>query len=139
MDLIPFEKVSLQEAKAVLDGDPAPSRTVKNWTYARDASEARNTELTEQAWQWLDALPKEIQPGGLVQCFPRITNKLAELWRRPVNCEKYLDALILDHRGSRKGFAPDIARELALLKTHLNRNTAARHFHCDIWGEIRND
>lgn len=133
MDFIPFERVSLQEAKAVLDGDSAPPRIERNWTHARDASSAKNSDLTEQAWKWLDGLPQELQPGGLVQRFPRITNKLAELWRRPGNCEKYLDALILDHRGSRKGFPPDVAREIALLKTHLNQNTATQRV--DIWGE----
>ncbi|OGB26626.1 MAG: hypothetical protein A3I66_03530 [Burkholderiales bacterium RIFCSPLOWO2_02_FULL_57_36] len=133
MDFIPFEKVSLQEAKAVLDRDSAPSRPERNWSHARDGGTAKSMDLTEQAWEWLDALPKEIQPGGLVQRFPRIANKLAEQWRRPANCEKYLDALILDHRGSRKGFPPDIAGEIALLKTHLNRNTVVQP--SDIWGE----
>ncbi len=133
MDFIPFEKVSVEEAKAVLDRANTPERLEKNWTYARDARAARNVELSEQAWQWLDALPQQIQPGGLVQRFPRITNKLAELWRRPAQCEKYLDALILDHRGSRKGFPPDVANEIASLKMHLNRHATAPVF--DVWGE----
>lgn len=133
MDFIPFEKVSVEEARAILDRDKTPTRPEKNWSYARDAAAARNAELSEQAWNWLDALPQKIQPGGLVQRFPRITNKLAELWRRPTQCEKYLDALILDHRGSRKGFPPDIANEIASLKVHLNQHTTVPVF--DIWGE----
>ena len=132
MDLIPFEKVSVQEAKAVLDRESTPRPPERNWVTARNTSDVKNTDLTEQAWQWLDALPKEVQPGGLVQRFPRITNKLAELWRRPVSCERYLDALILDHRGSRKGFPPDVVGEIAKLKTYLNQNTGVQE-HNDIW------
>ena len=134
MDFIPFEKVSVQEARAVLDRESIPRPPEKNWLSARDTSAVKNTDLTEQAWQWLDALPKEVQPGGLVQRFPRITNKLAELWRRPVNCERYLDALILDQRGSRKGFPPDVVGEIAKLKMYLNRNTAVQE-RADVWSQ----
>lgn len=135
MDPIPFEKVSLEEAKAALDGNPAlaPSSSVKNWVLLREAIGPNNSEITEQAWQWLDRLPKEIQPGGLVQRFPRITNKLAELWSKPLYCEKYLDALMLDHRGSRKGFPPDVAKEIADLKIHFMNHVLVRHF--GAWGE----
>jgi hypothetical protein len=133
MDLIPFEKVSLTDAKAALDGKPAPLPAERNWAAVRDASGAKNTDLTRQAWEWLDALPRDMQPGGVIQRFPRIANKLAELWCRPTVCATYLDALILDQRGSRKGFPPDVAGELALLKTYLNRYTGVARF--QMWDE----
>src|SRR4051812_5809087 len=110
MDFIPFEKVSLQEAKAVLDGSDSPAPG-KNWTSLRQSLGITNKELTEKAMQWLQQLPAEVQPGGLVQQFPRITNKLADLWARPLYCERYLDALLLDNRDRRTGFPPDVAKE----------------------------
>jgi hypothetical protein len=133
MDFIPFEKVSLQEAKAVLDRDQSAPIPQRNWAAVREANVAKHTEITERAWTWLEALPRDVQPGSIVQRFPRILNKLAELWPRPVQCEKYLDALILDHRGSRKGFPPDVAKEIALLKMHLNPPVTQPRV--DIWGE----
>lgn len=133
MDFIPFEKVSLQEAKAVLDRNKETPVREKNWGAIREATAPRNTEITEQAWKWLESLPQQVQPGSILQRFPRILNKIAELWPRPAQCEKYLDALILDHRGSRKGFPPDVAKEIALLKTHLNPPMAKPRI--DIWGE----
>lgn len=133
MDFIPFEKVSVQEAKAVLDGNRAVPLPEKNWSIARNASPAKNTDIIEMAWKWIDSLPKEVQPGSLIQRFPRIVNRLSELWPRPAQCEKYLDALIMDHRGSRKGFPPDVAAEIALLKIQLNQHATVRR--ADIWGE----
>ena len=133
MDFIPFERVSVQEAKAVLDGHQVTPIPERNWTMARDASQAKNTDITEKTWNWVEMLPKEVQPGSLLQRFPRIANKLSELWPRPAQCEKYLDALILDLRGSRKGFPPDIASELASLKTHLNPPVVVNR--TDVWGE----
>jgi hypothetical protein len=133
MDFIPFEKVSVQEAKAALDGDKAVPPAEKNWAQMRDAGASNNAKLTEQVWVWVDGLPKEVQPENLVRRFPRIAIKLAELWRRPFQCDKYLDALILDQRGSRQGFPLDVAKELALLKTHLNWNASQQKR--DVWGE----
>jgi hypothetical protein len=133
MDFIQFEKVSVEEAKAVLDGPKTPPRPERNWTAMRNGHSANGMDLTDQAWNWLDELPKDVQPGGLVQRFPRIANKMAELWRRPLQCEKYLDALILDQRGTRKGFPPDVANELALLKAHIARKPTVQQV--DVWGE----
>jgi hypothetical protein len=132
MDCIPFEKVTVQEAKAVMDG-PSVQTMERNWAATRSKEAgAKNAELTEQAWQWLDAIPVEIQPGGLVQRFPRITNKLAEVWNRPHQCERYLDALVLDNRGTRKGFPADVTAELAKLKVHYLSHVVVQRF--DAWG-----
>ncbi len=116
MDSIPFEKVTVQEAKAVADGPPVKV-VEKNWTLAR-GKDSLNPDFTEEGWKWLDSLPPEVQPGGLVQLFPRIANKLAEIWNRPHQCERYLDALVLDNRGDRKGFPLDVAVELGKLKAY---------------------
>jgi hypothetical protein len=121
MDFIPFEKVSLKEAKAVLDGEPARPVPEKKWTHQRDIDAAKVTEITEQVWNWIESLPQEVRPGGLIQRFPRIANKLAEVWKRPAQCEKYLDTLMLDQRGGRKGFPPDVAMEIAHLKIYFNQ------------------
>jgi hypothetical protein len=132
MDLIPFEKVSIHEAKAVLDGETVASPS-RNWAAYRKTDELKNVELTEQAWQWLDQLPQEVQPGSLIQWFPRIINKLAELWLRPFHCNNYLTALMLDHRGTRTGFPHDVAREIALLKDYFATHIAVQK--SGIWSE----
>jgi hypothetical protein len=131
MDSIPFEKVTVQEAKEAQTQAGPPAAKAENWAAAR-GKDTKNADLTEQAWAWLDQLPPELQPGGLVQQFPRITNRLAEIWGRPLQCERYLDALILDNRGTRKGFPPDVTTELINLKSHYLNNVVVQRF--DAWG-----
>lgn len=132
MNLIPFEKVSIQEAKAVLDGNTVAAPP-ENWAALRKTQGLKNVELTERALQWLDQLPQEVQPGSLIQWFPYIINKLAELWGHPFHCNNYLTALMLDHRGNRKGFSYDVAREITLLKTYFA--TAIAMHSRDAWSE----
>jgi hypothetical protein len=131
MDSIPFEKIALPDAKATLDGPP--KRDIeKNWVAVR-RQDPKNADLTEAAWQWLDALPHEIQPGGLVQRYPRITNRLAEIWGRAKQCEQYLDTLIMDNRGGREGFPLDVTVELGKLRAYYVKEIVGQRF--DAWGQ----
>jgi hypothetical protein len=133
MDSIPFEKVTVQEAKEAAAG-PSTKVVERNWAATRSKdSDAKITDLTEQAWKWLDTLPPELQPGGLVQQFPRIANRLAEIWGRPLQCERYLAALVLDSRGTRKGFPSDVTAELAKLQMHYLTKVVVQRF--DTWGD----
>ena len=46
--------------------------------------------------------------------FPKIADKLTLVWGHP-ECLAYLSKLIIDKRGNRKGFNPDVMNELILL------------------------
>ena len=128
MDAIPFEKVSIQDAKASQEQNQTqPVR--KNWRDSR--ADERPAALSAVTVNWMQQLPPGLQPRLLSQHFPRIANRVAELWRRPLHCERYLDDLVLDTRGGRQGFPPPVAREIAALKIHLiNAMPAAP---TDIW------
>ena len=51
----------------------------------------------------------------LARHYPRIANILPTS-RRVARCEEYLDTLVVDHRGNRTGFPPDVAQELNRFK-----------------------
>jgi len=70
-----------------------------------------NTTLT-----WMARLPKDMRPMVLARCYPRIANNIADTWRRVARCEEYLDTLVVDRRGNRTGFPPDVALELNNLR-----------------------
>lgn len=74
--------------------------------------------LTDESARWLAGLPVAVRPIALARKFPRIANSVAELWRRVANCEEYLDSLVVDLRGDRAGFPPDVAKELLALRSH---------------------
>jgi hypothetical protein len=74
-------------------------------------------ELSPTTVTWLAELPRSVQPNALSEQFPRILNRVAELWEMPLRCEKYLDQLLFDTRdGTRQGFAPQVAFEISYLK-----------------------
>lgn len=132
---IPFEKVTVKEAKVALEESDAavPAAPKKNWSAIRHAEGDEQVRVNSEVMAWLSSLPPEVRPRGLAIHYPRIFNKIAELWNRPLLCEKYLDELLMDERGTRQGFPPDVAAELTVLKTHFNATANTQHF--GVWGE----
>ena len=114
MKSLDFEKVSVEDARKSLEGplkESVPPATVRHKSGATPILlEATNT--------WLAELPYAVRPIELASRFPRIANSIAELWRRVARCEEYLDSLLVDQRGARRGFPPAVAHELGALRAY---------------------
>jgi hypothetical protein len=113
---IAYERVSLQEAiEAMKDKRPAFQQ---NWTRLRLPAPPEPLLSTTSAW--LAELPREVRILVLAQRYARIANKLARLWRNPVQFQDYISDLLLVRRGDsiRQGFTPQVARELAALGSY---------------------
>ena len=65
--------------------------------------------------RWVASLPDEVQPLALLQRLPRIANRLARLWEDDEALQIYFDDILVDRRGGRQGFPPDIHHELLVL------------------------
>jgi hypothetical protein len=76
-----------------------------------------NQQLPATA-KWAAGVPVEVQPLALVQMFPRIANNLARLWHDNIGLQNYLDDLLVDRRGGRCGFPPEIQSELLILRAY---------------------
>ena len=72
------------------------------------------------AQRWAMRLPGEIEPRALLQRFPRIANNLARLWSDRQAIAGYVDELLIDRRGDRQGFPPDVHMELLNLKDFID-------------------
>ncbi|MCX7892099.1 MAG: hypothetical protein N2544_07015 [Burkholderiales bacterium] len=60
-------------------------------------------------------------PFPIVQAkFPRIALQIHDLWGTP-ECDRYLDKLIIDDRGNRTGFPPDVMTALLELSRQHQR------------------
>ena len=115
MKPLEFKTVSVEEARRALEGEPtkpAASKLTDNRT--RTPIEP----LLDVTRTWLASLPQDVRPMELARQFPRIANRLRHLWKQVARCEVYLDALLVDRRGSRKGFPPKIAQELEALREY---------------------
>ncbi len=124
-----FERVSIEEASQALDATRRPG-SVQNWEGKR-LPEAP-AKLDEAAAAWLAALPASVRPKELARQFPRIANQLCLLWKRPSRCDAYFKQLVIDERGGRKGFPPEVAHEIATLRTHYATVYPYRH---SIWDD----
>ena len=78
----------------------------------------RDEKLNSSAEGWLMNLPEDVRPTVVVEKYPRIVNRMAELWRRPDVFMEYVDGLLVDQRGGRAGFPMSVALELATIKDH---------------------
>jgi len=119
-DPLSFEKVSVEDAKKVLEGAPAgielPKSEEQDWRWARAFSPP--PVLTPAAVAWLASLPDDVRPTELPRLYSRIANRFAELWRVRDACDRYFDDLTRDRRGKRGGFPMAVAQEIAVLKKH---------------------
>jgi len=109
------QKRSIADVRGKVQGDPnqvgEPSST---WIHQR--TEQSDHVLLDTTLTWMARLPKDMRPMALARRYPRIANNIADTWRRVARCEEYLDTLVVDRRGNRTGFPPDVALELNNLR-----------------------
>lgn len=125
-----FERISLEEATKAIERNVRPG-TVKDWDGDRRPTPAE--PLREATAEWLASLSVDVRPRELARQFPRIANKLCELWKRPAQCDAYLKKLVMDDRGTRKGFPPEVGKELSTLAAHYASVYPYRH---SIWDDV---
>jgi hypothetical protein len=116
-----FEETDFALARAALEEPPAgvriPTAPPTDWgKLRRERAAWEDTQLTQQAQQWLARLPAEIQPNELCTRYPRLANQLAEVWGNGALCLERIDGLLVDSRGARRGFPSRIALELVKLR-----------------------
>jgi hypothetical protein len=79
---------------------------------------AKDSVLHERTFKWLATLPRGVRPMATARQYPRIANRIGDLWS---NCEftrLYLQSLLLDRRSGRKGLPPAIRQEIEALQQY---------------------
>ena len=112
MKSLEFENVSVSDVRKELDQSQKQAEDRKR---VIERTSQTSSVLTDETSRWIAGLPPDVRPVTLARKFPRIANSIAELWRRVARCEEYLATLVVDQRGDRSGFPPDVARELTAL------------------------
>jgi len=90
---------------------------VVDHAWERRAPVPADSQVLDQTWSWLNALPRRVQPVHLATEFPRIANDMAALWRETAALDRYLEDKEFSPRAGRTGFTPVIKEEL--LTVHL--------------------
>lgn len=91
-------------------------------------------KLQVESMRWLLDLPALARPLKLSRKFPRIVNRLAQMWLSESQCRRYLDSLVMDERGGRQGFPLDIVIELGNLLSYYDELHPARVAGVWDWG-----
>jgi hypothetical protein len=87
-----------------------------DWSKVRKANPLNR--LLDATVRWAEDLPPEVKPQALMAKYPRLANMAATSWKQPSAFRDYLDVLLVDRRGGRKGFSPDILAEFEQLRTY---------------------
>lgn len=58
--------------------------------------------------------PQKLTVKAAIEEYPHITNKVFLLWGHP-ECDRFLDSLVIDERGNRRGFNPEVMSEILFL------------------------
>ncbi|WP_455285843.1 hypothetical protein [Cupriavidus necator] len=101
---------------------------------AQDHVEQRTTPdgcaLSCETVGWFLRLPDHVQPYQLAWQYPRIVNMLAARWGQVIGCRHYLNSLLFDERGTRRGFSFEIVQEISMLREYFD---SLYRPHQDIW------
>lgn len=85
--------------------------------------------------------PKPVQAVAALEAFPHIAKSLTDLWGRD-GFDEYLGKLIVDERGTRKGFSMDAMEELLFLARVARQRKALFGMGfdrkpSDVWHEVK--
>jgi hypothetical protein len=77
---------------------------------------------------WLRRLPPRIHPKHLCRYHPHLANRLATCWGDRGRVERFVDDVLIDRRGGRKGLSARVKTELLCVERfHSQQTTVRRH------------
>ncbi|MDQ2963865.1 MAG: hypothetical protein M3R31_12025 [Pseudomonadota bacterium] len=67
---------------------------------------------------WVASLPPNVQPTALLRQYARIANLVAAAWGAPKPFDAYMESLLNDTRGNRRGLPSEVLDELVTLQRY---------------------
>jgi hypothetical protein len=84
----------------------------------RRAIDDSDSRLRDRTIRWLATLPPDLRPITTGRDYPRIVNRISDLWSQCEYTRLYFQSLLVDRRTGRSGFQPEVRRELEALQHH---------------------
>jgi hypothetical protein len=95
----------------------APKPESANGEVSQSTGE-RSPDLSATALRLLASLDRHVFLSVLPAQFPRVLNRIADVWNRPLVADQMFDDLLLDGRGGREGFPSSVIQELTCLRAY---------------------
>lgn len=97
----------------------------------RHPQEKDDLALNAAGQALLASIDESARPTELAATFPRIVNRLAKLWRAPLQMDRCFEELLTDSRGNRQGFPLGVLMELSTLRDYYQ--TTVFPTRRDVW------
>jgi hypothetical protein len=94
------------------------SDTISGSQAMRHAIDVKDTLLHERTFKWLATLPSRIRPMATARRYPRIVNRISDLWGHCEFARLYLQGLLVDRGTGKKGPSTRTKQELAALQQY---------------------
>ena len=99
----------------------------------RHPMEQDDLALSSAGQALLASIDEAARPKTLAAAFPRIVNRMAQMWKAPLQMDRCFEDLLTDKRGNRQGFPLGVLMELCTLKDYYQSKVfPMRHGH-DVW------
>jgi len=98
--------------------------TAPDWQAMRRPVDPANDVLHHRTIKWLVTLPAGIRPVATGRLYPRIINRIGDLWSQCEYTRLYFQSLLIDRRKGRQGFPPAVKAELEALQNHYFRHVS---------------
>jgi len=110
--------------KVMVPAAEAPPRlalvpdTVSDWQAVRRPVDPSDNVLHHRTIKWLATLPADIRPIATGRLYPRIVNRIGDLWSQCEYTRLHFQSLLIDRRKGRKGFPSAVRAELEALQNY---------------------
>lgn len=96
----------------------SPIDSLTEWQALRRTPDPQDAELYQRTFKWLATLPTELRPMNTARQYPRIVNRIGDLWGHCEYTRLYFQSLLIDRRKGRKGFPVAVEEELIELQRY---------------------
>lgn len=90
-------------------------------TQLRAPPKARDKVLESETHVWIHSIPSSLHPKQLCRSHPHLANRLAACWGDATRVAAFMDDVLIDKRGNRKGVSERVRNELVRLKRHHDK------------------
>lgn len=94
----------------------APVPTEIDWSRRRAPATPRDIVLLSETHLWIRSVPSSIHPKHLGRYHPHLANRLAQCWGDATLVERFMEEVLVDRRGQRKGLSDRVRMELDRLR-----------------------
>jgi len=129
-----FERIAMDLTGYDYRGGVLRQQVPQITTEATSAATAASGQLTGEALRLLVKLDSKVSVDELSAQFPRVLNRIADVWSKPQQADRCFDELLLHSRGVRQGFPQAVISEIASLRHYY----ATRMFpkRADPWEQV---